>query len=105
MWCRFLEISHSFRDEMGHATFGYGEKFSQVRSHQSGPAKSRPTFVSLRRRRHEQEEDEIELAALPQHSAANDTRVESNGAPSGQWSDEGIMQRKSYEVEIEHRSA
>ncbi|KAK3059962.1 hypothetical protein LTR53_020255, partial [Teratosphaeriaceae sp. CCFEE 6253] len=82
MWCRFFEVAHGFRDEMGHATFGHGEKFSKVRSARrteyqgSEPKQKVPTFGSSRRRRGEEEDDEIELA--PTHTTAhNNTKVES----------------------------
>ncbi|KAK4909333.1 hypothetical protein LTR49_021845 [Elasticomyces elasticus] len=108
MWCRFLEIAHGLRDEMGHATFGFGDKFSQVRSQRksdyrgSEPKVKPPTFASARRRRAEEEEDEIELA--PRQAAVHNAKVESSGPHHDAWSTDGILQHRSYNVESEEAS-
>ena len=112
MWCRFLEVAHGFRDEMGHATFGFGEKFSQVASQRrsgykyygSGPEQKRLTLPSARRGPYGQEKDEIELAAFPTQYASHDAKVESNSSQRERWSDDGILQHKSYEVEVRDNS-
>ncbi|KAK5744120.1 hypothetical protein LTR17_002150 [Elasticomyces elasticus] len=108
MWCRFLEIAHGLRDEMGHATFGFGDKFSQVRSQRksdyrgSEPKVKTPTFASGRRRRAEEEEDEIELA--PRQATVHNAKVESSGPHHDAWSTDGILQHRSYNVESEEAS-
>ncbi|KAK3628739.1 hypothetical protein LTR56_018460 [Elasticomyces elasticus] len=107
-WCRFLEIAHGLRDEMGHATFGFGDKFSQVQSQRksdypsSGPKARTPAFASAKRKRGEEEEDEIELALT--QTVVRIAKVESNDPRHEPWSTEGILQHRSYHVESEEVS-
>ncbi|KAK5115017.1 hypothetical protein LTR85_010055 [Meristemomyces frigidus] len=105
MWCRFLEIAHGFRDEMGHATFGHGDKFSQGRSQRpvtyqvSEPKPKKPAYTSARRRRKEEEEDdEIELAPSS-HVTFYNASVESEGPQHKPCDAHGILQHRSYQVE------
>ncbi|TKA67403.1 hypothetical protein B0A55_10747 [Friedmanniomyces simplex] len=108
MWCRFLEIAHGLRDEMGRATFGFGDKFSQVRSQRkndypSSEMKARTAaFASAKRKRGEEEEDEIELA--PTQAVVHNAKVESDGPHHEPWSTHGILQHRSYHVESEEVS-
>lgn len=107
MWCRFLEIARVIRDEMGHATFGYGESFSQVKSakrsqygqHNSGSNPKRSAISSTRQKRQEQEEDEVELASTTRVDAARGLRTESNDSQPTSWGANGIMQYRSYHVD------
>ena len=108
MWCRFLEIAHGLRDEMGHATFGFGEQFSQGKSQRpsnyygSEPKQKPATYASSRRKKGEDEEDEIELA--PKKSAVHNTKVASDGSHLEPWGVDGIVQHRSYRVESEEMS-
>jgi len=105
MWCRFLEIAHGLRDEMGHATFGFGDEFSQVRSQRrseypgSASKAKTPPFASARRRRGQEEEDEIELA--PTQAIVHSAKVETHDARHEPWGTNGILQHRSYHVESE----
>lgn len=108
IWCRFLEVAHGFRDEMGHATFGFGQHFSHVgperrldyRSYGGGPDGRRSAFVSARHRRNQRDEDEIELAACS--FQRNDTNVESGATLHGHCSENGIFQQSSFGVEADN---
>lgn len=105
MWCRFLDTARKFRNEMGHATFGYGDKFPQPLSQKraaythagSSFGERRSNLTAVRRCRNAIEDDEIELATDLTHHGA---RVESNSTHSEQWVGDGILQRKSYEIAV-----